>query len=111
MDETGFSIVTKPGKVVFPKGCKRIFQQITAERGEKTIVLATINAAGQEGPVLITFKGQRLIDDLRSPCLPNTMVCVSSSGWIESDIFAGLALFCAEHSASKVGAHTSGFTR
>ena len=54
MDESGFSFVIKPVKVVSPKGRKRIYQQISEERGETTTVLPTVNAAGQAEPYLIT---------------------------------------------------------
>lgn len=96
MDESGFSFVTKPGKVVSPKGRKRIYQQVTGERGETTTVLPTVNAAGQAGPYLIIFKGQRLAEELKGNTPPNAMVTVSANGWIESDIFLQFLRFFVE---------------
>ena len=76
LDETGFSYVTKLGKIVSPKGMKRLYQQMPAERSETTTVLPTVNAAAQTGPCLVIFKGQRLSTELKvNP--PNTMACVS----------------------------------
>ena len=43
IDERGFSFVIKLQKVVSPKGAVTIYQQTTAEKGETSTVLLTIN--------------------------------------------------------------------
>lgn len=87
LDESGFSYVNKPGKIVSPKGRKHVYQQTAAERGETTTVLLAVNAAGQTGPCLTIFKGQRLSDDLKLNAPANSLVCVSPNGWMNSEIF------------------------
>ncbi|KAJ4437339.1 hypothetical protein ANN_17478 [Periplaneta americana] len=64
MDESGFTFVNKASKVASPKGLKkRVYQQTATERVETTTVLLAVNAAGQVGPCLKIFKGQRISDD------------------------------------------------
>lgn len=88
LDETGFTLVPKPSKIVSPIGAKRICQQASGERGETTTALLTVSASGQTGPCLLIFKGQRDVpEEIKSKAPPNAMVTVSKNGWTNTEIF------------------------
>ncbi|XP_048855788.1 uncharacterized protein si:rp71-1d10.8 [Brienomyrus brachyistius] len=56
-------------------------------RGETTTVLASLNAAGQYGPLLIIFKGKRLRAEWLLGSPDNCMVRISENGWINPELF------------------------
>jgi hypothetical protein len=56
LDEAGFSYVTKPTKLVTPKGTKRVYPQTTAEKGETVTVSLSVNAAGYWRPRLSSLR-------------------------------------------------------
>ncbi|XP_072563100.1 uncharacterized protein [Paramormyrops kingsleyae] len=56
-------------------------------RGETTTVLASLNAAGQYGPLFIIFKGKRLRAEWLLGSPDNCMVRMSENGWMNSELF------------------------
>ena len=59
----------------------------SGEKGEMTTALASFNAAGDYGPLLIIFKAKRLKAEWLYNVTPNTVVKVSDNGWITTDLF------------------------
>lgn len=87
LDESGFTMVTKPNKIVSLKGSKRVQTQTTAEKGETTTVLLAASASGLHVPPFFIFKGVRMTDNLRENAPLLSKVSVSKNGWINSNIF------------------------
>lgn len=86
-DETGLSYVVKSNKIVTSIGKKFIYKRAYADRGESHTLLGCICADGSWIPPLIIFKGVRWNDNLKSDCLPGTLVKLSPKGWINSELF------------------------
>lgn len=86
-DETGLSYVVKPSKIVTSIGKRYIYKRSYADRGESHTLLGCICADGSWIPPLIIFKGIRWNDNLKSNCLPGTLVKLSPKGWINTDLF------------------------
>lgn len=86
-DETGLSYVVKPSKVVTSIGKRYIYKRAYADRGESHTLLGCICADGSWIPPLIIFKGIRWNDNLKTDCLPGTLVKLSPKAWINTDLF------------------------
>ncbi|RXM99730.1 hypothetical protein EOD39_10855 [Acipenser ruthenus] len=87
-DETGLQDHFISSKVVSEVGSP-CFEVTATERGETTTALASFNAAGGYGPLLIIFKAKRLKTEWVFGAPDNTLVKVSDNGWINSDLFLG----------------------
>jgi hypothetical protein len=87
LDEAGFSYFTKAFKAVPPKGTKRKCEDTATEKGATVTVLPRVNAAGQRGPCVIIFKGQRLSSDLKEGAPADNCVTMSKNCWINNGIF------------------------
>ena len=86
MDESGFPLDPKSPQIV----CKRGQQHPSAiSSGNKSqiTVLACCNAAGYAIPPLVIFDRKILKVELTFGEVPETMYGLSSSGWIDSEIF------------------------
>ena len=87
-DETGISIVHKPGKVLAEVGHKHVYSIVPAEKGKTHTILACTSALGYVLPPLMIFPHKSLVPDkLKTGAVPNTLFSNSPSGWITSDIF------------------------
>ena len=87
-DETGISIVNKPGKVLAEVGHKHVYSIVPAEKGKTHTILACTSASGYVLPPLMIFPHKRVVPDkLKTGAVPNTLFLNSPSGWITSNIF------------------------
>jgi hypothetical protein len=87
-DETGISIVHKPGKVLAEVGRKHVYSVVSGEKGKTHTILACTSAAGYVVPPLMIFPRKRTVPDkLKIGAVPNTLFANSPSGWITSEIF------------------------
>jgi len=50
-------------------------------------MLACLSAAGENGPLLVIFKGKRLLDEWWFGAPINTHVRIFDNGWINSEVF------------------------
>lgn len=88
VDESGFSTVQKKSpKIVGQKGKPRIGQLATGERGVNTTVVCCCSASGQFLPPMIIFKRMRNCIDLKTGAPDGSLVEVSESGYINSELF------------------------
>ena len=55
VDETGYTTVQKPKKIIVPKGQKQVGQLTSAERGQLVTICCAINAAGRSIPLCMIF--------------------------------------------------------
>ena len=84
-DETGISIVHKPGKVVTEMGRRNVYAVTSAERGKTHTVLACVSASGYVLPPMIIYLRIRCVpESLKEGAIPDTLFATSESGWINS---------------------------
>jgi len=88
VDETGVSIVHKPGKVLAELGRRNVYAVTSAERGKNHTVLVCVSASGFFIPLLMIYPRKQCVPDhMKEGALPNSMFAVSESGWINQDIY------------------------
>jgi hypothetical protein len=88
MDETGFQTVQKRSpKVLAEKGKRQVGAISSAERGVNTTVVCCTNANGFYVPPMIIFKRLRMDCSLANGAPPGSLVEVSESGYINSELF------------------------
>lgn len=68
------------------------YEITSGEKGETTTALASFNAAGDYGPLLVIFKAKRLKAEWLHNVTPNTIVKVSDNGWITTVFGLGEAV-------------------
>ena len=88
MDESGFPLDPKNPFIVCRRG-ERHPSFITSGSKVQITVLACCNAAGYAIPPLVIFDRKILKPELTFGEVPGTMYGLSSSGWIDSEIFDG----------------------
>ena len=87
-DETGVTIVHRPGKVVTQMGRKTVYSVSSAERGKTHTVLACVSASGIIVPPMIVYPRKREIpNSFKNGAVPNTYFAKSENGWINSSLF------------------------
>ena len=87
MDESGFSTVHKPGKIVGRRGKKGVHSKTSGERGENISVVCCVSAQGQALPPMIIFKGERISQGLIGNAPPGTLFACSKKSFIDRDLF------------------------
>lgn len=88
VDESGFSTVQKKSpKILASKGKHQVGFIASGERGINTTLVCCCNAAGNYIPPMIIFKRQRMHPALRNGCLPGSIIEISESGYINTDLF------------------------
>ena len=85
MDETGFTVVQKPGKVLAIKGKKQVGRVTSLERGRNVTAVCAFNAAGNYLPPMLIFPRKRLPQLLMKGAPPDSLGSCSDSGWTDSD--------------------------
>ena len=88
MDETGFSVVHKPAKIIATKGARQVSKVTSGERGKNVTVVCAMNAAGVYLPPMIIFPRKRMVESLMNGAPPQSVGFASSSGWMDVDLFA-----------------------
>lgn len=88
VDESGFSTVQKRNsKIIARKGKHQVGAISSGERGINTTLVACLNAAGHVIPPMIIFKRQRNHPALGNGAPPGSLIEVSESGYINSELF------------------------
>ena len=85
-DETGMPLAPSPPKVVTVKGDKHPYSINCGNRAQIT-VLSCCSAAGYAIPPLVIFDCKILKPEMADGEVPGTMYGLSSSGWIDSELF------------------------
>ena len=88
-DETGFSTVTKPGKVIATKGVRQVRKVSSGERGRNVTALCCMSAAGVFVPPLFVFPRKRLTYPLMNGAPAGTIGAVNErgKGYIDTALF------------------------
>ena len=62
-DETGVSVVHKPGKVIAQLGRRNVYSITSAERGKTHTILSCVSATGYTVPPMMTFPRKREVPE------------------------------------------------
>ena len=93
-DESGVSIVHRPGKVLTQLGRKTVYSISSAERGKTHTILACVSASGLVLPPMMIYPRKRPVpDNFKEGAVPNTLFVTSENGWINADLFLGWMKF------------------
>ena len=85
-DETGMPLAPHPPRVVTMKGVKHSVSITSGEKSQIT-VLACCSAGGYAIPPFVIFDRKTLKPELAAGEVPGTMYGLSSSGWIDAELF------------------------
>ena len=87
-DETGVSVVHKPGKVVAEMGCHKVYAVTSAEKGKTHTILTCVSASGHVLPPMMIFPRKQIPPaNFREGAIAQTLFSNSPSGWINDDLF------------------------
>ena len=87
-DETGVTIVFKPGKVVTELGQRNVYSVSAAERGKTHTILSCVSACGFVLPPMMIYPRKRPVPEhLRESAYPNTLFASSETGWINAQLY------------------------
>ena len=86
-DESGITVIQKPGKIIAQKGQKQVGKQVSGERGRTITVMCAMSAGGNFCPPIMIFPRARMNNNLMIGAPEGAVGCVSSNGWINEDIF------------------------
>ena len=84
-DETGVSVVHKPGKVVAEHGRRNVYAITSAERGKTH---SCVSASGYSLPPMMVYPRKKSIpESLKEGAIPHTFFANSDSGWMNSELY------------------------
>ena len=92
LDETGFTTVQAPSKIVSVRGKKQVGAVTSAERGELVTFVCAINAIGNAIAPFYIFPRKRWNSAFLGGAVAGANGTASGSGWMTSDIFAQIYL-------------------
>ncbi len=88
VDQSGVSVVHKPGKVVTELGRRNVWSLTSAEKGRTHTILACVSASGFALPPLMIYPRKRAVPEhLREGAAPGTLFRSSENGWINQEIY------------------------
>ena len=87
-DETGVSVVHKPGRVLAMVGRRNVYAVTSGERGKTHTVLSCVSAAGSFLPRRMVYPRKRVTpDNCKEGALPGTLFANSDNGWINGELY------------------------
>jgi len=87
VDESGFTVVHKPGKVLAKKGEKQVGKMTSGEKGETMTIVCAVSATGIFVPPMLVFKRKRMTKLLLRGSPAGSIGSCSTNGWIDSTLF------------------------
>jgi DDE superfamily endonuclease len=103
MDESGFSCVQKPQKIIATKGKKNVGTLTSGERGRTVTVVCCMSAAGSFVPPMFIFPRVRMKQSLMDHSPSGSIGTCTKSGWINEEAFE----FWFDHFLKSVRPHNS----
>jgi hypothetical protein len=85
VDETGITLDFPPPKIISGKDDKPFI--VSSPKQATTTVIAAGSALGETIPPYVIYKGQRLMSELTTGCLPQTKFAMSKNGWSTAENF------------------------
>ena len=82
VDETGISVVYKPGKVVTKLGRHNVWEVASAEKGKTPTVVTCVSASCFSVPPMLIYPRKRLTERLKNGAYPGMLFACSDNGWI-----------------------------
>ena len=98
-NETGISVVHKPGKVI-AELCRRNVYAVTSAEWGKThnMVLSCVSASGYVLPPMIIYPRKKSVpESLKGIAIPGTLFKNGESGWINGQLFIEWFQFFLQH--------------
>ena len=87
-DETGVSVVHKPGKVVAEMGRHKVYAVTSAEKGKTHTILTCVSVSSHILPPMMIFpRKQTPPANFREGAVAQTLFANSTNGWINNDLF------------------------
>ena len=87
-DETGVSVVHKPGKIVAEMGRHKVYAVTSAEKGKTHTILTCVSASGHVLPPMMIYPCKQIPpDNFREGAVAQTLFSNSPSGWINDNLF------------------------
>lgn len=87
MDESGFTTVQRPDRVIARRGAKQVGKLTSAERGQLMTVALAVSAAGNTIPPFFVFPRKRMNYCLLKDAPEGSDGVVSDSGWMQQEQF------------------------
>jgi hypothetical protein len=87
VDETGISIVHKPGKVVTELGRRNVWGITSAEKGKTHTIVTCVSASGLSILPMLIYPRKRMTEKLKEGALPGTLFDCSDNGWINQELY------------------------
>ena len=89
LDETGFTTVQKPNKVIAKTGVKQVGAIVSAERGQLVTICCAVSTLGNTVPPMIIFPRVHYRDHFITGAPPGTIAIGAAhpSGWMTSENF------------------------
>lgn len=87
VDESGFTTVQKPSKILGPRGQKQVGSMISWERGKNVTVVCCMSAGGSFVPPMIIYPRAKLNPLLQRNGPAGAIYQCSKNGWITNDLF------------------------
>ncbi|XP_064639786.1 uncharacterized protein LOC135495254 [Lineus longissimus] len=86
-DESGFTIVHRPEKILARKGKRAVGMLTSAEKGKTITFLPAVSAVGHYIPPLFVFPRKRMKQELLEHAPEGSIGRANLSGWITTEIF------------------------
>ena len=87
VDETGFTAVHAPRKILAKRGLKQVGKITSGEKGVTTTAVCAFSASGNYIPPMLIFKRKRMTKLLLRGSPPGTLGAWSDNGWITNELF------------------------
>jgi DDE superfamily endonuclease/helix-turn-helix, Psq domain len=87
VDESGYTVVQKPRKIIARKGKKNVGCVTSAERGKTITTVCCMSAAGSFVPPMFIFPRIRMRTDLMDHAPAGALGTCTKSGWINDEKF------------------------
>ena len=102
VDESGFTAVHIPRKIIAQRGLKQLGKITSGEKGVTTTAVCAFSAGGNYVPPMLIFKRKRMTDLLLRGSPPGTIGACSDNGWITNDLFLNWLKHFASHAKPSV---------
>ena len=88
VDESGFTIVQKPCRIIAKKGKKFVGCLTSAEKGRTITAVCCASATGRYVSPMLIFPRARMKPNLMDHCVPGAVGTCTKTGWINEQVFS-----------------------
>ena len=87
MDESGLTVVHRPGKVIAKHGQKKVGEIVSGEKAQTVTVICAFSVLGNYIPPALIFKRKRMTNQLLHGTPSGTVGYCSENRWTNSEVF------------------------